>query len=475
MNIAGKKFGVYGLGRTGLSCIEFLLRHSCEVVAWDDNMDIIDKARAKFKVTYRPLASAWRSLDYIVLSPGVPFYPYNTSHEIVRIAMSYRIPIMSDIELLMMSRSDAKMICITGTNGKSTTTSLVGHIFEAAHQDYAVGGNIGIPVLNLNPSAHGYILELSSFQVDLLEKKGFSTGLTNNVSIDTAVLLNITPDHLDRYGNMNNYVASKHGIFSYTYKNKYKHAVVCIDDEYTRQIASELSNITVLKNVTTCSAYGNDNAQIVYKNDVIVDKIRNTEVELPHNNYLLGLHNAQNIVAAYAVSMLHGIPVEKFIHAIETFVGLPHRLQHIRTIEYNGRNIMFFNDSKATNAESCIPALRSFANADVYWLVGGIAKAGGITSIIKDSQLITPIKGVYAFGQSANAFHSTCEGVVNCIVMNSMFDAINSAYKDACENHNDRDAIILLSPACASYDQFVDYEDRGNKFIDTVAHIKDQK
>ncbi len=434
-----QKIGIFGLSKTGISAYEYLKQDN-QLVCYDDSAANRQEFVDKFGLSELKNIdnSIWTELDYIVLSPGVPLH-FPAPHAIVKLAKKYNIPLTSDIDLLYKARPKAKYIAITGTNGKSTTTALIAHILG---NDFIACGNIGVPALNLvkdvdshlrgndiegrrNGSYLGYVVELSSYQLDLID--AFRPSI--------AVLLNITPDHIDRHGSFENYITAKKKIWHNMGENDY--LIICVDNEITRRIYEEIKGEAKFKIIPISSS-----------------AITPT---LPHNPYLLGDHNRENMLAATAVAKIMGLSDEEISARIKTFIGLKHRMQFIR----NYQNIDFYNDSKATNAESASKSLAALDN--IYWLAGGVAKEGGIESLIS---LFPKIKKAYLFGQAKIEFAKTLDSKVDYVIMDDMEEALKLATTDALKDK--AKANILLAPACASFDQFKNFEHRGDEFIKMV-------
>ncbi|MES2214882.1 MAG: UDP-N-acetylmuramoyl-L-alanine--D-glutamate ligase [Pseudomonadota bacterium] len=424
----GKKIGVFGLARTGTAAY-VALKEVAKVICFDDNAS----NRKAFESTYGDSASAlldiedtaWRHLDYIILSPGVPLH-FPVPHRIVSLAKEYNIPLISDIEVLFRTLSKKNYIGVTGTNGKSTTTALIGHILG---KDFEVGGNIGIPALALQEEARGFILELSSYQLDLLY----------DFKPKVAVLLNITPDHIERHGSLEGYIESKKRIWQNMGEGDA--LVIGVDNDVTCSIHKQLLREGV--------AF-----------ELIPISINKDSTDLPCNNFLQGLHNKENTLAAYATAKALGYSDEYIRSKIESFEGLKHRMQFVGTY----KNISFYNDSKATNAESASKSIGSLEN--IYWIAGGVAKEGGIESLVP---LFSRISKAYLYGEAREVFAKTLEGRVNFVICNSMQEAFDLALKDAL--HSNACANILLAPACASFDQFKDFEERGEVFISLARKV----
>lgn len=424
-----KKFGVFGLGVAGLSTMKYLTRKGCEFIAYDDNISSIDKINLsypEFSSNLHDLSDpSWCEIDYLILSPGIPL-TYPAPHQVVTLAKNAKI--ICDIELLYLDNPNATYIGITGTNGKSTTTALIGHILKYNNIDVYVGGNIGIPILDIKDIKDDqvFVIEASSFQLDLLDMTKFNI----------ALLLNITPDHLDRHGNMENYTHSKYKIF-----NNQSDADFAI-------ISSELKQ---LPNSITFSQH-DAKADILVTNNKL--HYQGNVYNLPSNNSLLGNHNQQNLSASFACCLKFGLTIEQIIEAIPSFVGLKHRMQYLGL--HNG--IIFINDSKATNADSTEKALSSFDN--IIWIVGGVEKEGGINSL---KSYFPKVKKALLIGDSSDSFAKTCGNELDWLKCNDLANAFKQAYEIAKPGD-----VVLLSPACASYDQWKNFEERGNAFIRLV-------
>lgn len=440
---AGKNIGILGLGRTGAAA--YLGLHKvAKVICYDQMQSTLDAFIHSYGNSSIVEISnpKWQKLDKILLSPGIPL-----SHEIVQMANLHNIPITSDMDLLyeeVAARKTPNFIGVTGTNGKSTTSALISHILMSSGLDYPVGGNIGIPAMGMPLNHVGYVLELSSFQLDLL--KSFKAKI--------AILLNITKDHLDRHGDMETYIAAKEKIFERMDKDSC--AIINIDNVITRNIFLKLQkeNSVNLVPIST-EAILTEGLSIV--DNVIYDNIFDRrKMDFPDTKFLLGAHNKENIAASYAASRIIGVNPENIISSIETFEGLPHRIQYIGSIGA----INFYNDSKATNAEAASKSISSLDN--IYWLAGGIAKEGGIEEL---QPLFHKIRKAYLFGQDKELFAQTLKGQVQFQICHDLGEAFDVAYKDA-DRELTNNANILLAPACASYDQFKNYEERGKKFIE---------
>ncbi len=431
-----QKIGIFGLGKTGISVYEEL-QGKCDVIVYDDlkaNRDIFEELYTNNSIAALS-DSRWQNLDKIVLSPGIPL-----THKIVGIAKNFNIPIISDIDLLFEKSKNLNFIAVTGTNGKSTTTALISHILNGNGLDYPVAGNIGVPALQAKASKDGYILELSSFQLDLV--KTFTAKI--------AVLLNITPDHLDRHQDMTGYIAAKSKIFDRMDKDSY--AVINIDNDYCREIFITLQQEQRIKLIPFSVTKILENGI-----SVVDDKVKDNDIsyKLSFNKNLQGTHNYENIAASYAVAKIIGVESKKILESISSFQSLPHRMQYIGSIN----NISFYNDSKATNAISAVQSIKALDN--IYWLAGGIPKEGGIEEI---KPYFSKIKKAYFYGQAKEIFANTAKNIVDFVICDNLEQAFDLAYKDAVGD-NAEVKNILLASSCSSYDQFKNFEERGELFM----------
>lgn len=449
--MAGRRVAVFGLGASGTATVRALLAGGAEVAAWDDG----EVARAQAKLDGMPLvdlhASDWSSFAALLLAPGVPL-THPAPHWTVERAQAAGVEVIGDVELFFRERAahcpDAPVICITGTNGKSTTTALVAHILRHAGRDVAMGGNIGVPVLALEPPASErfHVLELSSFQIDL----------TPSLAPTVGVLLNLTPDHLDRHGTMRNYAAVKERLVAAA-----AIAGIGIDDDFgieilKRKVASGAA-IAFSARRALAPGYSMSGSEIVCA-PASAPAVRLGD--LAGIATLRGSHNAQNALAAVAAvreCLAHrGQPTDiDWQGALASFAGLPHRMEEI------GRagKALLVNDSKATNADSTAKALASFPG-DIFWILGGKAKEGGIASL---APYFPRIAKAYLIGAASDAFAATLAGHVSFERCGTLDVAVARAAKDAGRSAA-AEPVVLLSPACASYDQYKNFEERGDHF-----------
>ncbi|MGD9981018.1 MAG: UDP-N-acetylmuramoyl-L-alanine--D-glutamate ligase [Hyphomonadaceae bacterium] len=447
----GRDVAVFGLARTGLAAARALAAGGARVHAWDDS----DVTRAKAEAAGIPISDInsrdWRTFAALVLSPGVPL-TFPEPHRVVTLAEATGVPIVSDIELFaravnaMPAAQRPKLVGVTGTNGKSTTSALIAHILKEAGKDVRLGGNIGEAILDLPPLHAGayYVIEVSSFQLDL----------TSSLRLDVAVWLNTTPDHLDRHGDMSAYVAAKKRIF--LNQGAADWAVIGVDDAYCAAICTGLTRAAV-QHVAPISAGQALGRGVSALDGKLIDALSGrseTVAELGSAPALAGKHNAQNAAAAYAAARALGVDHRIVAQALTTFAGLPHRLERAGQIE----GVRFINDSKATNANAAAQALAVYPR--VYWIAGGVAKEGGIEAL---SPYFPRIAKAYLIGQSAGDFSDTLRGKAAVAMAGNLEAAVKLAFADA-KASGEPHPVVLLSPACASFDQFKSYEDRGDQF-----------
>ena len=424
---AGKRYAVLGLARSGAATVEALLASGAEVLAWDERED----ARAPFSGRAQLADLLQRDLtdyDGVAVSPGVPL----NRHSISAHAAKSSVPVIGDVELFAQARPELpphKVVGITGTNGKSTTTALVHHILKTAGVPTTMGGNIGLPILAQKPLPEGgvYVLELSSFQIDL----------TRSLDCDVAVLLNITPDHLERYDSFEAYAAAKARLFSMQSPNH--HAIVGIGDGSSALIARQLSS----------------------RGEVLAKVAPGTCMDQSRWPALQGPHNAQNVLAAVAVCRTLGIAEAEIDRGLETFTGLPHRMEIVG--EHGG--VLYINDSKATNQASAAPALAAYPPSGdrprIHWIVGGQAKEPGLHELAGWTHHCAV---AYTIGEAGPAFADLLNGSVPVERCGTLAEAVNRAAARAQAGD-----VVLLSPACASFDQFRNFEERGEMFRQFVA------
>jgi UDP-N-acetylmuramoylalanine--D-glutamate ligase len=446
-----EQVAVLGLARSGLVAAEALQKGGARVLAWDDAA-AKRAAAAQAGVPIVDLATSdLGGVKALILSPGIP-HTFPRPHPLAARARAAGAEIIGDIELLARSCRSARYVGITGTNGKSTTTALIGHILRAAGRTVAVGGNLGTPALALAAlGADGiYVLELSSYQLEL----------TESLACDVAVLLNITPDHLDRHGGMEGYIAAKRRIFGA--RHKARAAVVGIDDAPCRALAAELAaaGASVIPVSTETRAPGGVEIESGWLVDDM-DGAGTRVLDLGALARLPGRHNWQNAAAAYAAARRLGLAPGEIAAALSSFPGLAHRQELIAAID----GVRYVNDSKATNADAAGKALACYD--EVYWIAGGIAKAGGIAAL---APFFPRIRHAFLIGAAAAEFEATLAGRVACTRCAGLAEAVAQA-RGAALAAAKPGAVVLLSPACASFDQFADFEERGEIFRRLVAAL----
>lgn len=439
---------VLGLARSGLAAAEALKKGGARVLAWDDSRAKRDAASA-LNIPVADLATADLSaVKALVLSPGIPS-TFPTPHKIAARARAAGIEIIGDTELLARSVATARYAGITGTNGKSTTTTLLGHILKEAGTRVAVGGNLGIPALLLETlgSDGVYVLEMSSYQLEL----------TMSLVFDVAVLLNITPDHLDRHGGMEGYIAAKERIFAG--QSGRQAAVIGIDDAICRGIAEKLA--AAGRKVIAISAEGKAPGGVYVVDGQLIDDMDRAQrrvLDLAEAARLPGTHNWQNAAAAFAAARSLGITSDSAVNAIKSFPGLAHRQELVAVID----GVRYINDSKATNADAAAKALACYDN--ILWIAGGVAKEGGIAPL---ASYFPRIRHAYLIGEATPAFAATLNGHVPVTRSGDLATALRQAHEAATTG-----STVLLSPACASFDQFTDFEARGDAFRSLVEALQ---
>ncbi|MEE4349421.1 MAG: UDP-N-acetylmuramoyl-L-alanine--D-glutamate ligase [Pacificimonas sp.] len=419
---AGKRYHVLGLARTGQSVVAALRESGAIVAAWDDR----EEARAEMPDDVEivdPLETDVSRFDALVVSPGVPL----NTHPLAGRAEAAGTPIIGDIELFAAARADLpphRVVGITGTNGKSTTTALIHHVIEAAGIPARLGGNIGAPILGTEPLPDGgiYVLELSSYQIDL----------TQTLACEVALLLNITPDHLDRYdGEMAKYAAAKARLFAM--QDESGVAVIAGEDEWSRGVADD---------------HAANRADLA-------DDFAGGQARWPA---LAGTHNRQNAVAAATALRALGLSDDEIEAGFQSFGGLAHRMERIGEVG----GVLYVNDSKATNAESAAPALTAYDR--VHWILGGRAKSGDLSPC---EPYYGRVKAAYLIGEAAPLFNDALAGKVDRVLDCETLDRA----VEAAANHAEAGDTVLLSPACASFDQFRDFEERGERFRSLVQDL----
>lgn len=421
-----KKYAVLGLARSGRATVEALLAAGAQVLAWDDRAEAREPFVGRCAVA-DPLEADLTGYAGVIVSPGVPL----NTHPIKPHADRFGVPVIGDIELFAQARADLpphKVVGITGTNGKSTTTALVHHILKTAGVPTTMGGNIGLPILEQEPLPEGgvYVLELSSYQIDL----------TYSLDCDVAVLLNITPDHLDRYESFGAYAASKARLFEM--QSRGHHMIVRVTDAHDFElgvegvIASCIEDVFDFKSLKAKEQRGWPSLQ--------------------------GPHNLENAGAAIEVCDILALSEDQIREGLITYPGLPHRMERVADIS----GVAYINDSKGTNTAASAPALAAFDK--IHWIVGGLAKEPGLGECEAE---LGHVKAAYTIGKAGPDFAALIEPIVPVVECETLDRAVASAAANAQPGDT-----VLLSPACASFDQYRDFEARGDHFRALVEGLK---
>lgn len=438
---------ILGLGKSGRSAAQNLRNTGAYVLAWDDQ----EETRRAAHEQGIPLANLdslkWKDVNHFVLSPGIPHH-YPAPHPLVAKAQGVGLSPINDLEILYRSQPHARYMGITGTNGKSTTTSLIAHVLKENRKRVAVGGNLGIPAMDLEPLSQDgiYVLEISSYQLETAPTLHF----------DISILLNITPDHLERHGGLEGYINTKKLIF----KNATAQdtLVISTDDAPCLKIYEELKTSGNIRLVPI--SVSRTLSDGIYVIDGMLYENAHPILNLAPLERLKGKHNWQNIAATYGALRAMGLEAKDIIPALASFPGLAHRQQVVA----HHKNVLFVNDSKATNAEAVEKVFDSYKGSSIYWLLGGRPKEGGITML---KPHFSKIKHAFVFGEAIPLFASTLEGHTDYTICQSLEEAVKKASSLAFQNQ-EPNAIVLLAPACASFDQFKDFEARGNAFCHAV-------
>jgi UDP-N-acetylmuramoylalanine--D-glutamate ligase len=454
-SFAGKKVAVFGLGGSGLIAASALFAGGADVVGWDDSAARIANAASAGIPTADLRELDWSKIAALVLAPGVPL-THPAPHWSVGLARAMAVEVIGDIELFCRERRshapDAPFVAITGTNGKSTTTALIAHLVESAGYDTQLGGNIGTAILSLEPPRMGrvHVIECSSFQIDLAPTLDPSIG----------ILINLSEDHLDRHGTLANYAAVKERLIAGVQPSGT--AVVGVDDGWCRSVADRAERAgqrVVRVSVRQPLAYG-----VYVEDDRILQATGGTATEIARlggAGALRGRHNAQNAACAAAAALALGLDLKTIQKGLRSFPGLAHRMEEVGR---RGR-VVFINDSKATNADSAAQALACFG--DIFWIAGGKPKSGGIVPL---AGFFPRIRKAYLVGEAADDFAVTLKGKAEYVVAGTIERAVAEAAQDA-EASGLENPVVLLSPACASYDQFANFEVRGDAFRDLVRKV----
>ncbi|MBX3498858.1 MAG: UDP-N-acetylmuramoyl-L-alanine--D-glutamate ligase [Alphaproteobacteria bacterium] len=438
--LRGSRFVVLGLARSGLAASRALKAAGIEFTAWDDNPARREALAAQGVRVADPVGMDWSGITGLVLSPGIP-HSYPAPHPAAAAARAAGVPLIGDIELLALSGSKARFVGITGTNGKSTTTALVGHILRMAGIDCEIGGNLGPAALDFRPLGAGgvYVLEMSSFQLELVPSLRF----------DVAIWLNITPDHIDRHGDLQGYIAAKRHIFDNQRPTDV--AVVGVDDDASRFEAIRLAG---LRRTIGIAVKGDAPAGVTVVDGILRDAGDGASTDLRGIRTLPGAHNWQNAAAAWAACRALGLSAPVVERGLRTYPGLAHRQERVAVVG----DVVYINDSKATNADATEKALAAYET--IYWIVGGTAKAEGIAPL---APWFSRVVHAFLVGASSGPFAATLEGRVPFTCSGDLRTALDQAHAMAQREHRPG-AVVLLSPACASYDQWPNFEARGDAF-----------
>ena len=415
-----KTYYVVGLGKSNRAVIKALKKAEADIRVWDDNADNL--SAFDDKQIRSPDKAPWSKIKSVIVAPGIPH-----THDIVQTARGKNVPVICDVDLYAQTKPKCTVIGVTGTNGKSTVTALINHILGEKSQ---MGGNIGVPVMALKNRVDYTVLELSSYQLEYAP----------HLKCDVAVLLNITPDHLDWHGDMDHYISAKSKIFDGADVK-----IISIDDENSKSIFENCNDAQSLS---------------IYDENMPFN-----QSDFPR---LKGDHNLQNILAAYKVCVALDIPHDQTIEGIKSFEGLAHRQYLVKHI--NG--IPYINDSKATNAEATKQALKAYRN--VFWIAGGVAKDGGLNGLEND---LSDVQHAYLFGQCADDFNVFLKSKgIETSVFETLDDALLDAHKNAQSMRGEPSGspTVLFSPACASFDQYPNFEIRGDHFVDLVNELEEE-
>ena len=430
---------MFGLGKSGLSTVRALIAGGAKVLVWDDEPKCRLAAKNLGAQVAQPSIELWNGISALVLSPGVPF-SHPKPHPAVALADNLGVEILGDVELFARNKPKSKVFAITGTNGKSTTTALLHHILIEAGICAQAGANLGYPVLDFDilDETAAYILELSSYQIDL----------TSGLRPDAAALINISPDHLDRHAGMDGYVAAKRRLLEMAGSDV--PIVIGSDDKYSSRICRDMTakghkviEIAVGRTITAGIFVQNGLLQRAGYKDVITD--------LSKIDTLQGAHNWQNAAVAFALAETFGLSDTEILHGLRSYPGLPHRMEIVTFVD----NVLFVNDSKATNTKAAAHALACYDN--IFWIAGGIAKQESLDSLLPHGD---KIRHAYLIGEAASLFAAYLTGRVQHEISGCLVKAIRAAYKAASR----LGGVVLFSPACASFDQFTSFEDRGDQF-----------
>jgi UDP-N-acetylmuramoylalanine--D-glutamate ligase len=455
-SFAGKTVAVFGLGGSGLASCDALKAGGAEVIACDDDLDRMGQAAQAGFITADLRTVAWHNFAALILTPGVPL-THPAPHWSVLKAREAGVEVIGDVELFCRERKrhapNAPFVAITGTNGKSTTTALIAHLMREAGYDTQMGGNIGTAILSLEPPHTGrvHVIEMSSYQIDL----------TPSLDPSVGIMLNVTEDHIDRHGSIAHYAAVKERLVAGVQPQGC--AIIGVDDGFGRDMADRLQRAG--QPVLRVSVKGPLADGIIVEHETVVKVSGGARQEIARIGgigSLRGLHNAQNAACAAAAALALGVRGETLQQGLRSFPGLAHRMEQV------GRQgaTLFVNDSKGTNADATAKALASFG--DIFWIAGGKPKTGGIESL---AEFFPRIRKAYLIGEAAKEFAATLEGRVAYEISETLDVAVPNAARDAAASGFADPVVVLLSPACASFDQFRNFEIRGTHFRDLVTAL----
>ena len=449
---AGKKVAIFGLGGSGLASASALLAGGADVVGWDDSADAVTKATSAGIPSGDLRQLDWSKISALVLAPGVPL-THPAPHWTVALARAAGVEVVGDIELFCRERRarapKAPFVAITGTNGKSTTTALVAHLLCSAGRESEIGGNIGTAILSLAPpdETRAHVIECSSYQIDLAPTLDPSIG----------VLLNVTEDHLDRHGTLAHYAAVKERLVAGVQEDGT--AIVAVDDPWCAAAADRIEQAG--KRLARVSVRRPLHDGLYVEGESIMQAAggsARTIAGIAGIGSLRGVHNAQNAACAAAAALALGLSPQAIQQGLVSFPGLAHRMEEVG----HRRHVLFVNDSKATNADSAAQALACFSH--IFWIAGGRAKTGGIASL---ARFFPRIRKAYLIGEAATDFAAELQGRMPHIIAGTLERAVALAAADA-ETSDVAEPVVLLSPACASFDQYRNFEVRGDKFRELV-------
>ncbi|HVU41176.1 MAG TPA: UDP-N-acetylmuramoyl-L-alanine--D-glutamate ligase [Xanthobacteraceae bacterium] len=454
---AGKRVAVFGLGGSGLASASALLAGGGEVVGFDDNAQGVAKANAAGIPTADLHAIDWSRIAALLLAPGVPL-THPAPHWVVQRAREAGVEIIGDIELFCRERArqapGAPFVAITGTNGKSTTTALIGHLVASAGMDAQIGGNIGTAILSLEPPAASLV---KSLRVHVIECSSYQIDLAPSLDPSVGILINLSEDHLDRHGTMAHYASVKERLVAGVPRDGT--AIVGVDDEWCSAIAERLAPsgkrlVRVSVRHELADGMYAVGAHIIRAKDGSNAAI----ADLSGIGSLRGVHNAQNAACAVAAALALGLDQATIQAGLRSFPGLAHRMEQVGRLG----KILLVNDSKATNADSAAQALACFS--DIFWIAGGKPKTGGIESL---RNFFPRVRKAYLVGEAAKEFATTLGEAVAHEIDGTLDKALAGAVRDAAAS-GAPEPVVLLSPACASFDQYRNFEIRGDAFRDLV-------